>query len=51
VAHRAPRRASRDFKRIYDDEDDPSGLAVSIDSDDSRSSAEAYIGRILFTRQ
>jgi DUF3047 family protein len=43
------RNVREDFKRIYNEDDDPGAVAVSIDSDDTRSSAEAYIGRILFT--
>ena len=40
-----------DFKKIYGEEPgNPGALSISIDSDDTRSSAEAFIGTILFRR-
>jgi Protein of unknown function (DUF3047) len=40
-----------DFKRVYDGDADPGALSLSIDSDDTRSMAEAYVGPIVFTRK
>jgi DUF3047 family protein len=38
-----------DFKRIYgEDPEDPSGISIGIDSDDVKSTAEAFFGRIVF---
>jgi DUF3047 family protein len=40
-----------DFRKIYGSApDDPGALSVAIDSNDTHSSAEAFIGPILFTR-
>jgi hypothetical protein len=40
-----------DFRAIYGEvPDNPSALSLSIDSDDTRSSADALIGPIIFTR-
>jgi len=40
-----------DFRRIYGETPDkPNALALSIDSDDTRSSAESFIGPIVFAR-
>jgi hypothetical protein len=45
------RNVLEDFKRIYDGDADPGGISLSIDSDDTSSSAEAYVGPIVFTRK
>jgi hypothetical protein len=38
-----------DFKKIYGEEpEDPSGVSIGIDSDDVKSTAEAFFGRIVF---
>jgi DUF3047 family protein len=38
-----------DFKRIYGEEpEDPGGISIGIDSDDVKSTAEAFFGRIVF---
>jgi len=38
-----------DFKRIYGEEpEDPGAISIGIDSDDVKSTAEAFFGRILF---
>ena len=43
------RNVRDDFKQIYgEDPDDPSALSLGIDSDDTKSSAESYMGPILF---
>jgi hypothetical protein len=43
------RNVADDFRKIYGEApDNPDAVAVAIDSDDTRSSAEAYIGPILF---
>ena len=43
------RNVVEDFKKIYGGEpDNPGALSISIDSDDTRSSAEAFVGTILF---
>ncbi len=45
------RNVAEDFKKIYGEEpDDPGALSISIDSDDTKSSAEAFIGSILFRK-
>ena len=45
------RNVVEDFKKIYGEEpDNPAALSISIDSDDTQSSAEAFVGRILFRR-
>jgi hypothetical protein len=44
------RNAAEDFLRIYGEAPDkPTALALAIDSDDTRSSAESFIGPIVFT--
>jgi hypothetical protein len=45
------RNVREDFKRIYGEElDDPGGLAIGIDSDDVKGTAEAFVGRIVFRK-
>jgi hypothetical protein len=45
------RNVAEDFKKIYgDDPDNPGAVSISIDSDDTKSSAEAFIGTILFRK-
>jgi Protein of unknown function (DUF3047) len=45
------RNVRDDFKRIYGEEpDDPAYLTIAIDSDDVKSTAEAYVGSILFRK-
>jgi hypothetical protein len=45
------RNVAEDFKRIYGTEPDaPAALSVAIDSNDTRSSAEAFVGPLLFRR-
>jgi hypothetical protein len=45
------RNVVEDFRRIYGDApDNPSALSVAIDSNDTRSSAESFIGAIAFRR-
>ena len=45
------RNLVEDFRRIYGETPDkPNALALSIDSDDTRSSAESFIGPIAFAR-
>ena len=40
-----------DFKKIYSEESgNPGALSISIDSDDTKSSAEAFVGTVLFRR-
>lgn len=44
------RNVVEDFRRIYGEAPDkPTALALAIDSDDTRSSAESFIGPIVFT--
>ena len=44
------RNVRDDFKRIYGEEpDDPSVISFGIDSDDTKSTAESYMGAILFS--
>jgi hypothetical protein len=46
------RNVVEDFRRIYGEApDNPSALSLSIDSDDTRSSAESFIGPLVFTRR
>lgn len=46
------RNVYEDYRRIYEEEPDgPDAVSVSIDSDDTQSSAEAYVGTIRFRRQ
>jgi len=45
------RNVVEDFRKIYGEvPDNPTALSLSIDSDDTASSAESFIGRIVFTR-
>jgi hypothetical protein len=45
------RNVAEDFKKIYgDDPDNPGAVSISIDSDDTKSSAEAFMGTILFRK-
>jgi hypothetical protein len=45
------RNVVEDFLRIYGEAPDkPTGLSLGIDSDDTRSSAESFIGPVIFTR-
>jgi len=45
------RNVADDFKKIYGETpDNPGGVSLSIDSDDTRSSSEAFIGTILFRK-
>ena len=45
------RNVVEDFRRIYGEAPDkPTALSLSIDSDDTRSSAESFIGPTMFTR-
>lgn len=45
------RNVAEDFRRIYGEApDSPSAISLSIDSDDTRSSADAFIGPTVFTR-
>ena len=45
------RNVVEDFKRIYGEApDDPAAVSVAIDSNDTHSTAESYIGEIIFTR-
>jgi len=45
------RNVVEDFRRIYGEAPDkPNALALSIDSDDTRSSGESFVGPIAFTR-
>jgi hypothetical protein len=45
------RNVVEDFRRIYGEAPDkPSALSLAIDSDDTRSSAESFIGATVFTR-
>ncbi len=45
------RNVREDFKKIYGEEpDDPAVLSIGIDSDDTKSTAEAYMGSLLFRK-
>jgi hypothetical protein len=45
------RNVVEDFRKIYDEAPDkPTALSLGIDSDDTRSSAESFIGTTVFTR-
>ena len=45
------RNVAEDFRKIYGEEpDNPGGVSISIDSDDTKSSAEAFVGTILFRK-
>jgi hypothetical protein len=43
------RNVREDFKKIYGEEpDNPDAVSIAIDSNDTNSTAESYVGRILF---
>ncbi len=45
------RNVREDFKKIYGEEpDDPGVLSIGIDSDDTKSTAEAYMGALVFRK-
>ena len=45
------RNVAEDFRRIYGEKPDgPGGVSIGIDSNDTRSTAESYVGPILFRR-
>lgn len=45
------RNVAEDFRKIYGEEpENPGAVSISIDSDDTKSSAEAFIGSILFRK-
>jgi Protein of unknown function (DUF3047) len=45
------RDVREDFKRIYGEApEDPGGIAIGIDSDDVKGTAESFIGRIAFRK-
>jgi len=45
------RTVAEDFKKVYGDAaDDPSAMSVAIDSNDTNSTAESYMGPILFKK-
>ena len=45
------RNVVEDFRKIYGEvPDKPNALSLGIDSDDTRSSAESFIGPLVFTR-
>lgn len=45
------RNVREDFKKIYGEEpDNPGAVSISIDSNDTKSSAESFLGPILFKR-
>jgi hypothetical protein len=45
------RNVREDFKRIYGEEpEDPGGVAIGIDSNDVKGTAEAFVGRIAFRK-
>jgi hypothetical protein len=45
------RNVREDFKKIYGDEpDNPGAVSLSIDSNDTHTSSEAFFGPVLFTR-
>ena len=45
------RNVAEDFKKIYGVEpENPGAVSISIDSDDTKSSAEAFVGSVLFRR-
>jgi hypothetical protein len=45
------RNVLEDFKKIYDDEpDSPAAVSIAIDSNDTSSTAESYMGPILFKK-
>lgn len=50
--HAETRNVYEDYKRIYGEEPgELKGISIAIDSDDTRSSAESYIGAIVFRRR
>ena len=45
------RNVREDFKKIYGEEpDNPGGVAITIDSNDTKSESESFVGAILFRR-
>lgn len=45
------RNVSEDYRRIYGEEpDEPNAVSIAIDSDDTQSRAEAYVGTIRFRK-
>jgi hypothetical protein len=45
------RNVAEDFRKIYhEDPDSPAAVSIAIDSNDTNSTAEAFIGSILFTK-
>jgi hypothetical protein len=45
------RNVAEDFRKIYGGQPDaPGAISISIDSDDTRSSAEAFVGTVLFRK-
>ena len=45
------RNVVEDFKKVYgENPPNPGALSISIDSDDTKSSAEAFVGAILFRK-
>jgi hypothetical protein len=45
------RNVREDFRKIYGEEpDNPGALSISIDSNDTKSTAESYVGSILFRK-
>lgn len=45
------RNVRADFKQVYgDDPDNPAAVSVAIDSNDTKSTAESYVGEILFKK-
>lgn len=49
--HTESRNVREDFKKIYGEEpDDPAAVSLSIDTNDTRSTAESFIGAIVFRR-
>ena len=46
------RNVAEDFRKLYDDTpDNPGAVSISIDSNDTNSTAESFIGPIVFRRQ
>ncbi|MGH6690413.1 MAG: DUF3047 domain-containing protein, partial [Gammaproteobacteria bacterium] len=45
------RNVAEDFKKIHGEEpENPGAVSISIDSDDTKSSAEAFIGTVFFRK-
>jgi len=45
------RNVAEDFKKVYqDDPDSPAAISIAIDSNDTNSTAESFIGPILFKK-